>query len=87
MVAVFDISQMVWPSATQIPAFRTAIHERLPRDELRNKTQAFAVVKSESFWFNSIIDAILLITRPVSVPIFASSQEEASERLCQRFQC
>lgn len=87
IVAVFDISQMVWPSATKIPAHLTAIRERLPRQELRDKTQAFAIVKRESFWFNSIVDAVLLITRPVTVPIIASSQDEASEKLRQRLQC
>eukprot|EP00930_Biecheleria_cincta_P086068 TRINITY_DN75432_c0_g1_i1.p1 TRINITY_DN75432_c0_g1~~TRINITY_DN75432_c0_g1_i1.p1 ORF type:complete len:233 (+),score=36.17 TRINITY_DN75432_c0_g1_i1:67-765(+) len=85
-VAVFDISQMVWPSATKIPAHLTAIRERLPSKELRDKTQAFAIVKRESFWFNSIIDAVLLMARPVTIPIFASSQEEASQSLQQRLQ-
>ncbi|CAE7778439.1 unnamed protein product [Symbiodinium pilosum] len=87
IVVLLDFSDFVWPSP--VAAYRSffpVIRERLPTAELRDKTQAFAIVQRESFWVRSIVDAMLLMTQPETAPIFAKDQREACERLRERFE-
>ncbi|CAE7225000.1 unnamed protein product [Symbiodinium natans] len=86
IVVLLDCSDLVWPSPMAFRSFFPIIRERLPVAELRERTQAYAIVQRESFWIRSVVDAVLLMAQPETSPIFAKDQNEASEHLCARFE-
>mmetsp|Transcript_124374 Transcript_124374/g.265028 ORF Transcript_124374/g.265028 Transcript_124374/m.265028 type:complete len:234 (+) Transcript_124374:113-814(+) len=85
-VAVMDISQMMWPSVLRAPEFFSIIRDRSPPSCLRDRTQAFAVVRAESMLFKSVSDALLLLVRPETAPIFAGSRSEAENGFRERLE-
>lgn len=85
IVVTLDCSDLVWPSIWSCRSFLPVIQERLPSRELRERTQAFAIVQRDSFWMRSVVDTVLLMTQPETIPIFAKDSAEASARLAARF--
>lgn len=85
IVVTLDCSDLVWPSLWSCRSFLPVIQERLPSQELRDRTQAFAIVQRDSFWMRSVVDTLLLMTQPETIPIFAKDSAEASARLAARF--
>ncbi|CAE7265500.1 unnamed protein product [Symbiodinium sp. KB8] len=87
IVVLLDFTDFVWPSP--IMAYRCffpIIRERLPAEELREKTQAFAIVQKERFWIRPVVDAVLLMAQPETAPIFAQDRHEASDLISKRFE-
>eukprot|EP00438_Fugacium_kawagutii_P036339 Skav209031 [mRNA] locus=scaffold1809:48199:50381:- [translate_table: standard] len=76
IVVMLDCSDLVWPSLWSCRSFFPVLQERLPAPELRERTQAFAIVQRESFWMRSVVDTVLLMTQPETIPIFAKAVAE-----------
>jgi len=85
IVCVLDCSELVWPSLWSCRSFYPVIQERLPSQELRERTQAIAIVQRDSFFMRSVVDTLMLMTQPETSPIFAKDSAEASARLEEHF--
>jgi len=87
IVVLLDFTDFVWPSPIMAySCFFPIIRERLPAEELREKTQAFAIVQKERFWIRPVVDAVLLMAQPETAPIFAQDRHEASDLISKRFE-
>lgn len=83
IVVLFDVSDLVWPSVLSCGRYMAAIEQRLPSEELRGRTQGFAIVSRGMR--KTLLSQVVLLARPETQPIFASSCGEASQRLRERF--
>mmetsp|Transcript_87188 Transcript_87188/g.154406 ORF Transcript_87188/g.154406 Transcript_87188/m.154406 type:complete len:243 (-) Transcript_87188:86-814(-) len=87
-VAVFDSTQIVWPSMLSIPQIISVLHERQPPAMLRDTTEGIAIIHRDSRWFGMIVkylvDLVVKVTQPDIVPVFATSREAADLLLVQQ---
>merc|ERR1719476_703969 len=87
-VAIFDSTDMVWPSVLSIPKIVSVLSSQPPPYELRRHTEAIAIVQGGTRWLTMLVgylvDLVVAVTTPDVVPIFAASREAAEEALAQQ---
>mmetsp|Transcript_768 Transcript_768/g.2150 ORF Transcript_768/g.2150 Transcript_768/m.2150 type:complete len:224 (+) Transcript_768:143-814(+) len=83
-VAILDSTHLVWPSMLSVPQIVSVVRELPPPASLRAGTKAIAIVYRESRWAETMVpylwDVVAAVTKPVLVPIFATSQKAADDR-------
>jgi hypothetical protein len=85
-VTVFDISDMSLPWMYQLPSLIGSLQESTSDlVAFRDHQQSFAVIRGDSFIFNTIIDTLVAVSRAETVPLFASDFSDAERLLRERF--
>mmetsp|Transcript_164854 Transcript_164854/g.529065 ORF Transcript_164854/g.529065 Transcript_164854/m.529065 type:complete len:246 (-) Transcript_164854:385-1122(-) len=84
-VAIFDSSELVFPSMLSIPQIISVVRDQPPPASLRASTRAIAVVAGDSRWNQmivaNVVDMIAAVTKLALVPVFASSLDAADKML------